>query len=200
MKSGAEGKKPLGVWSRSNSRRKLKPNDSSEKCGHGIECAPRKIYRHRFKSCAFCSQAARCPSRPSFKSISVFKQRLRRRTMVGIVQVAFIMLMLMSPTIALARPAEDANAAVDRWSVAFNTNDPESIAKNYCPDAILLAHLMHASALSEGRFGRDEFVCSARVGSAEGLDRGRCRRVRGEWIGARGASPPRWLMVQTVAA
>ena len=63
-----------------------------------------------------------------------------------------------------------------------------------------LAHLMHASALSEGRFGRDEFVCSARVGSAEGLDRGRCRRVRGEWIGARGASPPRWLMVQTVAA
>ena len=63
-----------------------------------------------------------------------------------------------------------------------------------------LAHLMHASALSEGRFGRDEFVCSARVGSAEGLDRGRCRRVGGEWLGARGASPPRWLMVQTVAA
>ena len=32
-----------------------------------------------------------------------------------------------------------------------------------------LAHLMHAGAWSEGRFGRDEFVRSARVGSAEGL-------------------------------
>ena len=68
--------------------------------------------------------------------------------MAGIVQVAFIMLMLMSPTIALAGPAEDANAAVDRWSVAFNTNDPESIAKNYCPDAILLGTV--SPVISEG--------------------------------------------------
>ena len=34
--------------------------------------------------------------------------------------------------------ASDANAAVDRWSAAYSANDPETIAKNYCPDAILL--------------------------------------------------------------
>ena len=68
--------------------------------------------------------------------------------MAGIVQVAFIMLMLMSPTIVLAGPAEDANAAVDRWSAAFNSNDPESIAKNYCPDAILLGTV--SPVISEG--------------------------------------------------
>ena len=69
--------------------------------------------------------------------------------MAGIVQVAFIMLMLMSPTVALAGgPAEDANAAVDRWSAAFNTNDPESIAKNYCPNAILLGTV--SPVISEG--------------------------------------------------
>jgi hypothetical protein len=53
-------------------------------------------------------------------------------------RVVSIALMLMSPAVAVAGPAEDANAAVDRWSAAFNSSDPETIAKNYCPDAILL--------------------------------------------------------------
>jgi hypothetical protein len=39
--------------------------------------------------------------------------------MARIAQVVFIALMLMSP--AVAGPAEDANAAVDRWSVAYNS-------------------------------------------------------------------------------
>ncbi len=34
--------------------------------------------------------------------------------------------------------ASDDNAAVDRWSAAYSANDPETIAKTYCPDAILL--------------------------------------------------------------
>ena len=42
------------------------------------------------------------------------------------------------PAVASAGPAEDANAAVDRWSAAYSSNDPEIIAKNYWPDAILL--------------------------------------------------------------
>jgi hypothetical protein len=50
----------------------------------------------------------------------------------------FIALMLMSPSLALAGPAEDANAALDRWSAAYSANDPEAIANNYWPDAILL--------------------------------------------------------------
>jgi len=60
----------------------------------------------------------------------------------------FIALILMSPAVAVAGPAEEANAAVDRWSAAFNTNDPEIIAKNYCPDAILLGTV--SPVISEG--------------------------------------------------
>ncbi len=68
-----------------------------------------------------------------------------------ITQAFFIALMLMSPTVAVAGSAEDANAAVDRWSAAFNTNDPETIAKNYCPDAILLGTV--SPVISEGTQG-----------------------------------------------
>ena len=39
---------------------------------------------------------------------------------------------------AMAGPAEDANAAVDRWSAAYTANDPDVIARSYAPDAILL--------------------------------------------------------------
>ena len=56
--------------------------------------------------------------------------------MVRIAQVVFIAVMLMAPAAAVAGPAEDANAAVDRWSTAYSGNGPETIAKNYCPDAI----------------------------------------------------------------
>src|SRR6266480_5672603 len=68
--------------------------------------------------------------------------------MARIAQVVFIALMLMSPAVAVAGPAEDANAAVDRWSAAYNSNDPETIAKNHCPDAILLGTV--SPVMSEG--------------------------------------------------
>jgi len=74
---------------------------------------------------------------------------LGEETMARIAQIIFLALMLMSPAaVAVAGPAEDANAAVDRWSAAFNTNDPEAIAKNYCPDAILLGTV--SPVISEG--------------------------------------------------
>ena len=64
-------------------------------------------------------------------------------------QVIFVVLMLMSPAaVAVADPAEDANAAVDRWSAAYNANDPEAIAKSYCSDAILLGTV--SPVISEG--------------------------------------------------
>ena len=47
-------------------------------------------------------------------------------------------LMLMSPAVAAAGPVEEANAVVDRFSVAYNSNDPEAVVKLYTPDAILL--------------------------------------------------------------
>src|SRR5476649_243682 len=68
--------------------------------------------------------------------------------MSRIVQVVFFALMLMSPAVAYAGPVEDANAAVDRWSVAFSGNDPETIANNYWPDAILLGTV--SPVMSEG--------------------------------------------------
>ena len=57
-------------------------------------------------------------------------------------------LILMSPTLALAGPVEDANAVVDRWSAAYSGNDPETIAGNYWPDAILLGTV--SPVMSEG--------------------------------------------------
>jgi uncharacterized protein (TIGR02246 family) len=71
------------------------------------------------------------------------------KTMTQIAQIIFAALLLTLPAaVAVAGPIEDANAAVDRWSAAFNTNDPETIANNYCPDAILLGTV--SPVISEG--------------------------------------------------
>ena len=50
----------------------------------------------------------------------------------------FAALLAMSPAVATAGPAEEANAVVDRFSAAYNSNDPEAVVKLYAPDAILL--------------------------------------------------------------
>ena len=56
------------------------------------------------------------------------------------------MAMSISTTHATMRTAaSDANAAVDRWSAAYSAIDPETIAKNYCPDAILLKTVSRAA-------------------------------------------------------
>jgi uncharacterized protein (TIGR02246 family) len=68
--------------------------------------------------------------------------------MTQFMRLIFIALMLMSPAVALAGPAEDANAAVDRWSAAYSANEPETIANNYWPDAILLGTV--SPVMSEG--------------------------------------------------
>ncbi len=47
-------------------------------------------------------------------------------------------LVLVLPAVAAAGPAEEANAVVDRFSAAYNSNDPEAVVKLYTPDAILL--------------------------------------------------------------
>ena len=68
--------------------------------------------------------------------------------MVQFTRFVFVALMLMLPLRAAAGPAEDANATVDRWSAAYTSNDPETIAKNYWPDAILLGTV--SPVMSEG--------------------------------------------------
>jgi uncharacterized protein (TIGR02246 family) len=68
--------------------------------------------------------------------------------MAQLARFAFIALMLMFPALAVAGPAEDANAVIDRWSAAYSSNDPETIAKIYCADAILLGTV--SPVISEG--------------------------------------------------
>lgn len=63
----------------------------------------------------------------------------------GLISLALV---LMSSSVAVAGPAEEANAAIDRWSAAYTSNDPETIAKNYCRDAILLGTV--SPIMSEG--------------------------------------------------
>jgi uncharacterized protein (TIGR02246 family) len=62
--------------------------------------------------------------------------RLARLNRSG--RFVFIALMLMSPAMAAAGAAEEANAVVDRFSAAYTSNDPEAVVKLYTPDAILL--------------------------------------------------------------
>lgn len=52
------------------------------------------------------------------------------------------------PAIGIAGPAEDANAAVDRWSAAYSGNDPETVVRTYWPDAVLLGTV--SPVMSEG--------------------------------------------------
>ena len=54
--------------------------------------------------------------------------------MTRLAGLVLVRLMLMSPAIALAGPAEEANAVIDRWSAAYTSNDPEAVGRNYWPD------------------------------------------------------------------
>ena len=58
--------------------------------------------------------------------------------MTQLARIVFLVVILITPAVVSAGPGEDANAAIDRWSAAYTSNDPEVIVKNYWPDAILL--------------------------------------------------------------
>ena len=64
-----------------------------------------------------------------------------------ITQIFFIIL-ITTPVTAAAGPREEANAAIDRWSAAYSSNDPEAVVKTYRPDAILLGTV--SPILSQG--------------------------------------------------
>jgi uncharacterized protein (TIGR02246 family) len=55
----------------------------------------------------------------------------------GILSLALLVLLTV-PLIAIAGSREEANAVIDLWSAAYSSNDPDAVAKNYRPDAILL--------------------------------------------------------------
>ena len=58
--------------------------------------------------------------------------------MTRFIRLVLVAVMLTSTAVAMASPAEEANAAIDRWSAAYTSNDPEAVVNNYWPDAILL--------------------------------------------------------------
>jgi uncharacterized protein (TIGR02246 family) len=62
----------------------------------------------------------------------------RLRKIMRPARFVFLALVLVLPAAAQAGPAEEANAVVDRFSAAYNSNDPEEVVKLYTPDAILL--------------------------------------------------------------
>ena len=62
----------------------------------------------------------------------------RLTKMTRLTWLFFIGLILISPAVAIAGPAEEASAVVDRFSAAYSSNDPEAVVKLYTPDAILL--------------------------------------------------------------
>ena len=68
--------------------------------------------------------------------------------MHGVAKSLFSTLLVLISVTAIAGPTQDANAAVDRWSAAYSSNDPEAVVKNYWPDAILLGTV--SPVMSEG--------------------------------------------------
>ena len=54
------------------------------------------------------------------------------------IRVLGLSFIALASTLAFAGAGEEANAVVDRWSLAYSSNDPEAIAGIYAPDAILL--------------------------------------------------------------
>jgi len=67
---------------------------------------------------------------------------------VRFARLVTIALILVLPVAASAGPGEEANAAIDRWSAAYSSNDPDGVVKNYRPDAILLGTV--SPTMSEG--------------------------------------------------
>ncbi len=59
-----------------------------------------------------------------------------------------IIMMLILPTLALAGPVEEGNAAIDRWSNAYTSNNVDAVVASYWPDAILLGTV--SPVISEG--------------------------------------------------
>ena len=54
-----------------------------------------------------------------------------------LVHLTVVAAMMLTPLAAVAGPAEDAAAAIDRWVAAYSSNDLDALVKVYAPDAIL---------------------------------------------------------------
>ncbi len=62
--------------------------------------------------------------------------------------IFIITMMWILPALAFAGPAEEGNAAIDRWSAAYTSNNVDAVVASYWPDAILLGTV--SPVMSEG--------------------------------------------------
>jgi uncharacterized protein (TIGR02246 family) len=74
------------------------------------------------------------------------------RSMLVLAMLALI------PVFSAAGPADHADAVVDRWAAAFNSNDVDALVRLYAPDAILVGStglsLKEGSEAIRGYFAR----------------------------------------------
>ncbi len=62
---------------------------------------------------------------------------------------ALVTTVALTARVSIAGPAEEANAALDRFSAAYTANDVETLVALYAPNAILLG--TNSAIISEGR-------------------------------------------------
>ena len=84
--------------------------------------------------------------------IGKFSKRTSRAARMG--TLAVVAMTLMSG-FAIAGPAEDGNATVDRWSAAYSSNAPDAVINTYWPDATLLGTV--SPVISEGTAGLEKY-------------------------------------------
>jgi uncharacterized protein (TIGR02246 family) len=68
--------------------------------------------------------------------------------MTRFTRIMILAVVVLTPVIAVAGPAEDASTVIDRWAAAFSANDLDAVVKLYAPDAILLGTV--SPILAEG--------------------------------------------------
>jgi uncharacterized protein (TIGR02246 family) len=101
--------------------------------------------------------------------------------MARFIQFVFVVLVLILPGVCVAGPTEDADAALDRWSTAYSANDPEAIANNYWPDAILLGTV--SPVMSEGTEAIIKyFTPSKGSGNKNAIDERRTIKINDEAV------------------
>ena len=76
-------------------------------------------------------------------------------------RVIILVLLVLAPAVAFAGPAEDANALIDRWAAAFNSDDVDGLVKLYASDAVSLSSI--GPSIHEGTAAIREYYAKAKA-------------------------------------
>jgi uncharacterized protein (TIGR02246 family) len=87
-------------------------------------------------------------------------------------------LMLLAPAAAIAGPAEDANAVVDRWMAAISAGNKDAVVELYAPNAVLLGTA--SPIISEGTDAIRSYFDPLKPGAIKGVMGDRRTIVLGE--------------------